>query len=205
VDRSEITDMSAVDLLRLGPTLIAARDFSGYRQFVDDSIARFSTISNAMVSEQVMKACLICPPNVSQLQKLKSLSDVLSQSISGSQPGDDPNLFTWREFASALYSYRSGNSSRSITFLQKCLASQNYLPERVAMVHFVLAMAFYQIHHIAAASSELSLGQALIHQYCPNATGTISISGMDPKTSIYWYDWVIAQILQREAQAMIQR
>jgi len=196
--------MSAVDLLRLGPTLIVAGDISGYHQFVVDSLARFSTISNAMASEQVMKVCLICPPNISELLKLRSLSDVLSKSISEAGSDQDPNLFAWREFALALYDYRSGNFNDSIVLLQKCLASQNYLPERMAMAHFVLAMAFYQTKQVAEANSELSLGQALIRQYCPSAKDTISISGMDPKTSVYWYDWVIAQILQREAQAMIQ-
>ena len=72
------------------------------------------------------------------------------------------------------------------------------------MAHFVLAMSFYQIKHLANANSELSLGQALIRQYCPNAKDNISISGMAPGTSVYWYDWVIAQILQHEAKAMIQ-
>jgi hypothetical protein len=204
VDKSEVTDLSAVDLLRLGPTLVAAGDISEYHQFVDNSIARFSSISNAMASEEVMKVCLICPPNVSQLQKLRSLSDVLSKSISEAQPCQDPNLFTWREFALALYDYRCGDFNNSIALLQKCGTSQNYLPERTAMAHFVLAMAFYQVTHAEAANSELSLGQALIRQYCPNARGNISITGMTPETSLYWYDWVIAQIFQREAETMIQ-
>jgi eukaryotic-like serine/threonine-protein kinase len=204
VDKSEITDMSAVDLLRLGPTLIAAGDISGYHQFVDDSIARFSTVSNAVAAEQVMKVCLICPPNVPKLERLSSLFEVLSKSIRDEQPGQDQNLFAWREFASALYDYRREDFEESIALLQKCIASQNYLPERTAMAHFVLAMAFFQSRQVAAANSELSLGQALIHQYCPDSTGAISISGMAPKTSIYWYDWVIAQILQREAEAVIQ-
>jgi hypothetical protein len=148
VDKSEITDMSAVDLLRLGPTLIAAGDISDYHKFVDDSIARFSNISNAMASEQVIKVCLICPPNVSQLQKLKPLSEVLSKSTGETEPSQDPNLFAWREFASALYDYRSSDFHESIILLQKCLASQNYLPERAAMAHFVSAMAFYQTHQL---------------------------------------------------------
>jgi eukaryotic-like serine/threonine-protein kinase len=102
LDKSEITDMSAVDLLRLGPTLIAAGDMSGYHHFVDDSIVRFSSVSNAVAAEQVMKVCLICPPNAPKLQRLSSLSEVLSKSISEAEPGQDPNMFAWREFASAL-------------------------------------------------------------------------------------------------------
>ena len=205
LDKSEINDMSAVVLLRLGPTLIASGDLPAYHQFVDDSIARFSNITNAMASEQVMKACLICPPDASNIEKLRSLSDVLSKSISEAEPSQDPNLLAWREFALALYYYRCGDFNDSIVLLQKCVASQNYLPERTAMAHFVLAMAFYRIKHAAPANSELSLAQALIHQYCPNVDGNISISGMDHGVSVYWYDWVIAQIFQREAVAMIQR
>ncbi|HSY16771.1 MAG TPA: serine/threonine-protein kinase [Candidatus Acidoferrales bacterium] len=205
LDKSETTDLSAVALLRLGPTLIAAGDVPAYHQFVDNSITRFSDISNAMASEQVMKACLICPPNASNIEKLRPLSDVLSKSIGEAGLGLDPNLVAWREFALALYDYRCGNYKDTIVLLQKCMASQNYLPERTAMAHFVLGMAFYQIKNVEPANSELSLGQALIRQYCPNAQGNISISGMAPGTSLYWYDWVTAQILQREADAMIQR
>jgi serine/threonine protein kinase len=205
LDRSEVIDISAVALLRLGPTLIASGDIPAYHQFVDDSIARFSNITNAMASEQVMKACLICPPNATNLKELKSLADVLLKSISEAEPSQDPNMLSWREFALALYDYRDGDFKDSIVLLQKCMASQNYLPERTAMAHFVLAMDFYQIKDFATANSELSLGQDLIRQYCPNANGNISVSGMAPGTSLYWYDWVIAQIFQREAIAIIQR
>jgi serine/threonine protein kinase len=205
LDKSEVIDISAVALLRLGPTLIAAGDVPAYQQFVDDSIARFSNITNAMASEQVMKACLLCPPNALNLEKLRPLSDVLSKSISESESGLDSNLLVWREFALALYDYRRGNFKDSIVLLQKCVAAQNNLPERTAMVHFILAMDFYQTKDIASANSELSLGQALIRQFCPNANGNISISGMAPEASVYWYDWVIAQIFQREAVTMIQR
>ena len=158
-----------------------------------------------MASEQVMKACLICPPNASNLKKLRPLSDVLSKSISEAEPSLDPNMLAWREFALALYNYRCGDFNDSIVLLQKCVASQQNLPERTAMSHFVLTMSFFQSKHLADANSELSLGQALIRQYCPNAGDKISISGMAPRTSVYWYDWVIAQIFQREAMAMIQR
>jgi hypothetical protein len=72
------------------------------------------------------------------------------------------------------------------------------------MAHFVLAMSFYQTKQLTAAYSELSQGQELIRKNCPEATGKISISGMTPDSTVYWYDWVIAQILQREAVSMIQ-
>lgn len=205
IDKSEITDVSAVTLLRLGPTLIAAGNTSEFQQFVDDSIARFSTISNRVAAEEVMKASLIYPPNASSLRKLRSLSDVLSKSISETEPAEDPSLIAWRQFALALYDYRSEDFNDSIALLQRCMASQNYLPERVAMTHFVLAMAFYQTKQITAAKSELNLGQALVRQYCPDTGESFSIAGMDPKSSVYWYDWVIAQILRNEARAMIER
>jgi serine/threonine protein kinase len=204
VDKSDITDISAVALLRLGPALIVAGDVPAYHQFVDDSIARFSNISNAMASEQVMKACLIYPPNASDLEGLSSLSNVLSRAISEPASNEDSNMLSWREFAMALYDYRCGDFSNSVALLQKSMAAQNFLPERTAMDYFVLAMALCQAKHVTDANAELDSGQALIHQYCPNAKGIISIAGMDPKISLYWYDWVIAQILQREAQTMIQ-
>ena len=88
--------------------------------------------------------------------------------------------------------------------MPQILASSNSLPERAGMAHFVLAMALYQTKQVAEAKAELTLGQALISQYCPSASGTISIAAMASKKYVYWYDWVIAQILQREAETMIQ-
>jgi hypothetical protein len=205
VDKSEITDASAVDLLRLGPTFIAAGDAPGYRQFVDDSIARFSNISNAIASEQVIKVCLIWPPADATLPRLAPLSAVLSRSISETKPGQDQLMVAWREFALSLYNYRRGNFNDAVILLQKCLASPSYLPERTAMAHFVLAMAFYKTKQLPAAYSELDQGQELIRKNCPEAMGKISISGMTPNSTVYWYDWVIAQILQREALSVIQR
>jgi hypothetical protein len=204
VDKTEITDASAVDLLRLGPTLIAAGDTAGYHQFVRQSIARFSSISNTIASEQVMKVCLIDPPADANLPQLATLSTVLSHSISETKPGQDLLMLTWREFSLSLYDYRCGNFNDAIVRLQKCLASSSYLPERTAMAHFVLAMAFYKTKQVTAAYSELSQGQELIRKNCPDATEKISISGMTPDSTVYWYDWVIAQILQREAVSLIQ-
>lgn len=204
VDKSEVTDASAVDLLRLGPTFVAAGDIAGYHKFVENSIARFAGISNTIASEQVMKVCLICPPAETDLHQLESLSRVLSRSISETQPGEDQLMAAWREFSLSLYDYRCGDFNDAVVLLQKCLASSSYLPERTAMAHFVLAMAFYQTKQVAAAYSELSQGQELIRRNCPDAMGKISISGMEPHSTVYWYDWVIAQILQREAVSMIQ-
>jgi hypothetical protein len=204
VDKTEITDGSAVDLLRLGPTLIAAGDMAGYHQFVEQSIVRFSSISNTIASEQVMKVCLIYPPAEANLPQLATLSTVLSHSISEAKPGQDLMMLTWREFSLSLYEYRRGDFNDAIVLLQECVASSSYLPERTAMAHFVLAMSFYQTKQLTAAYSELSQGQELIRKNCPEATGKISISGMTPDSTVYWYDWVIAQILQREAVSMIQ-
>ena len=204
VDKSEITDASAVDLLRLGPTFIAAGDIPGYHEFVDNSIARFSNISNTIASEQVMKVCLICPAAGVNLPQLASLSAVLSRSITETKPGQDQIMVAWREFSLSLYDYRCGHLTDSVMLLQKCLASPSYLPERTAMAHFVLAMAFYKAKQIAAAYSELSQGQELIRKNCPKAAEKISTSGMTPDSTVYWYDWVIAQILQREAVSVIQ-
>jgi serine/threonine protein kinase len=204
LDKTEVTDSSAVDLLRLGPTLIADGDMAGYHQFVEKSLARFSTITNTIAAEQVMKVCLVCPPAVTNLLQAASLSPILSRSISETKPGQDQRMFTWREFSLSLYDYRRGNFNEAIVLLQKCLSSSSYLPERTAMVHFVLAMAFYQAKQVAPAYAELNQGKELIRKNCPDAIGKISISGMTPDSTIYWYDWVIAQILQREAVCTIQ-
>lgn len=206
VDKTEVTDASAVDLLRLGPTLIAAGDMADYHEFVKKSIARFSNITNVIAAEQVIKVSLICPADSMDILALEPLARVLAQSLDEARPASpgDQYMITWRQFALSLYEYRRGDFTNSIRWQKKCLASSNFLPERVAMAHFVLAMALYQTQQTNAAQSEWDQGQELIHQKCPDAVGKISISDMSPDSTVYWYDWVIAQILQNEAAGLIK-
>ena len=206
VDKTEVTDSSAFDLLRLGPTLIAAGDLAGYHEFVKKSIARFSSVTNLIAAEQAIKVSLICPADSTDILALEPLAKVLTQSLDEAKlasPGDQ-YMIAWREFALSLYEYRRGDFTDSIMWQKRCLASSNFLPERVAMAHFVLAMALHQTQQTNAAQSELNQGQELIHQKCPDAVGKISISNMPPGSTVYWYDWAIAQILQHEAVDLIK-
>ena len=61
VEKTEYTDHTASDVLRLGPTLIAAGDLPGYHQFVKQTIASFSTARNLGAAEQITKDLAHCP------------------------------------------------------------------------------------------------------------------------------------------------
>ena len=206
VDKTEATDSSAFDLLRLGPTLIAAGDLAGYQDFVKKCIASFSSVTSSTAAERIIKISLICPADSTNIHALEPLAGVLAQSLDEARPATAADEYSnaWREFSLSLYEYRCGDFTNSIMWQKKCLASSSLLPERVAMAHFVLAMALYQTHQTNAAQSELKQGQDLVHQNCPDAVGKFSISNMPPGSTVYWYDWVSAQILQREAVGLIK-
>jgi serine/threonine protein kinase len=203
VDKSEVTDHTSYDLLRLGPTLIAAGNLASYHDLVQANLARFSHTTNLLAAEQVIKVNLICPQKDSDVAALEPLAKVLEQYLADAQPSDNPRMYAWREFSLALFAYRSGRFADAIAWQQKCLASPDNLPERITMGHFILAMAYQHLNRIDFARLELHQGQDLIRRNCPEASEKISIAGMSEAASVYWYDWVIAQILEREASDLI--
>lgn len=204
IEKTEYTERTSSDVLRLGPTLVAAGDIPGYRQFVKQTIVSFSAARDLGAAEQITKTCLLCPPDAADLAGLEPFVEALAQNFEKSRANLGDKMVAWREFALSLCAYRRGQYQEAAVYQQACLTSTYVEPERTAMSHFLFALISYAQGEFDLASAELKQGDDLIRQYCPEAApNKISISGMAPEVSTYWYDWVTAQLLQREAHQRI--
>lgn len=113
-------------------------------------------------------------------------------------------LLAWRAFALALFEYRLGHFDEAVAMARRCLGFSDSRPTAIAMAHLVMGMALCQLHREAEASSEIRVGEAMVRSKIPSDAPIPSQIWGDDLTG-YWYDWVLARILLREATDLIQK
>ncbi len=103
----------------------------------------------------------------------------------------------WRSVSLALLEYGRGDYARAANWCRRCLAYPEHNAPRSATAHVILAMSCWHINEKQEAQAELSAGQALIEDKFKSA--------LDRGTGVqgFWFDWVFARILLREAHGLI--
>ena len=192
-DSWAITD----DLLMAGPILIEHGDMQGYEQFRRAAIARYTGTTDPIFAERTLKISLLLPADGQMMSSLQSLSEVSARSMQGKK--DPTNIMAaWRCISLALMEYRQGNAPTARDWCQKCLSYPGHNPVRIATAHIIQAMACHQLGNVEEAVSELEAGrqpvEAEFSKDLDEGNGSLG----------FWYDWLFARILLREAEGAIQ-
>jgi len=187
----DITD----DLLMFGPIQIENGDFQGYERFREAAVARFAETKDPVFAERTLKISLLTPPDPKLLKRLEPLSDVSANSME--QPGQDQLMVAWRCISLALMAYRQGYTPTAKMWCQKCISNSQYNPSRIATAHIIHAMSSYQLGETNESVSELAEGHKLVDSEFSNGLG--EGNGLEG----FWYDWLFARILLREADSTI--
>jgi len=185
---------------KVAPLLLEAGDVAGYQSRRQAALKSFLKPDGADVAGHVAKLALLAPLAGAELEAAGRLAD-----LAAAAEYADGNL-RWRQFVKGLAEFRRGHFANAIAWQHKVLLAnaKRALPgwtreaERnsSAAAYFVLAMAHQQSRQIEQAQSALARGVEIVQtQVPPLATGDI---GRD------WPDWLIAHILLREAQALIE-
>jgi eukaryotic-like serine/threonine-protein kinase len=92
--------------------------------------------------------------------------------------------------------YRRGNDAKAAEWSRRCLANPENNAPRIAFVRIVLAMSCHHLGQISEATSELDqAGKAIEARFK---------DGLDSAASsqYFWYDWIFARVLLREANVL---
>ncbi len=203
VDKSDMTDNATRDLLRVGPPLVVVGDLENYRHLITRTLSHFAHTQNPIAAEQLIKLSLIVPADEYTMDSLQPLADVVRTSIpADTLIGDQDGYIAWRVLSLSLYEYRMGEFARAIDLSKQCLEYRDSSPTRIALCHLIQAMAYSRLHLPDKARSEFAVGHALVEQKFPDGLGKIKYLGSNP--SGFWYDWIIAYLLQQEAERLLQ-
>ena len=179
-----------------GPILIERGDTPGYERFRQAAIRRFKGTTDPIFAERTLKISLLLPANDQLMKDLEPYSELASDSIQGQRKPNDI-MAAWRCISVSLMAYRQGYTPTAVAWSKRCLAYPDLNPPRMATAHIIQAMALWQLKEADSARTQLALGTGLVAaEFAGEMTEGNGSAG-------FWYDWLFARILLREADALI--
>jgi serine/threonine protein kinase len=197
-DQGDKSENITTDLLMAGPIQIERGDIQGYEHFRRAAIARFTNTTNIIDAERTLKISLLLPPDAELMRSLEPFDHAAAESFQkhGVNAGSNPIMAAWRCVSLALMAYRENYTPTAKEWCRKCLAYPLKTPARIATAHVIRAMACYKLDELAEYRSELAEGRKLIEAQFA--------AGLGPGNGAqgWWYDWLFARVLLREADAL---
>jgi tetratricopeptide (TPR) repeat protein len=197
-DENDQSDNATRDLLLVAPTLIEAGDIETYEKIRLLAISRFGRSQNPVAAEQILKISMLLPADKTLLTAVEPLAEVAENSLRG-QNVPRGYLESWRSMVLGLLEYRRGNYEKAWEWSQRSLDSPIRTASRDAAARLVQAMAAWQMNRKVEA-------RALLQQ-----VGWMVEAKIRPPLIVvdrdhgFWFDWVDAHILLREATDLIQK
>jgi eukaryotic-like serine/threonine-protein kinase len=197
INQPDDWDTATLDYLRYGPVLIALDDMAGYERFRRSAIAHYAGTTNPLPAERVVKISLLTPADNQLIRSLRPLAEIAAKSLDGTVPVD-PSLAAWRSFSLALMDYRRGSFAEAVVWCERSLNFQNSNAPRGANVRLVLAMSHYRLGQVKQARAEFTEARQQVDSQFDR--GLQVGNGADG----FWFDWLFAQVLLREASSLIE-
>jgi len=190
----ELKPTERIDWLRAAPLPILAGDIERYREHCQAMLHQFDADNEVSDGREAMiiKACLLVPGVVdSSTFPIETLVKALDDGLVPSARSK------WTYTVLALNAYRTAEADKTVHWIHKSQRSHGYAEEpRVQVVALLLlAMAQHQLGQTEEASQAFAEASALVEEHLPKlATGELGGG---------WHDWLIAEILRREAAKLI--
>jgi len=198
VDDIDGPDVETLDCLQCGPALIEAGDLAGYDQFRRAAVAKYGN-TNSPVADRVLKIALLLPGDQKLLASLAPVAETTERTFKADEDDSEPDSFraAWQCVSLSLMDYRRGDYTGTADWAKRCLAYPDFNAPRAATAHILLALAYWQQGRQPQARVELRQGQ--------DAVAAKFTEGLDHGSAPngFWFDWVFARILLREAEGLM--
>ena len=200
VGRLEAWDYATLDYSRCAVVLVAEKDQEEYERFRRAAIAQFSNTTDPVVAERTVKNSLLTPADSGVMSSLLPLFELSVKSLESEAAARTVEdwMIPWRCVSVALMEYRRGQFVSAVTYSQRCLAFTPQNPARTASAQLILAMAQQQLGEVKSARLQLIEAREAIDGRFNK--GIESGNGNEG----YWFDWLLARILLREATPLIE-
>jgi tetratricopeptide (TPR) repeat protein len=199
-DQKDKSEMITSDLLMAGPIQIERGDVQGYEHFRRAAIARFAGTDNPIDAERTLKISLLLPADDDVMKALEPFDRLAADSFEkhGDNAGTSSLMAAWRCVSLALMAYRQNYTPTAKEWCRKCLSYPENTPARIATAHVIRAMAAHKLGEVDESRTELAAGRKMIEAEFAD--------GLGPGNGSlgWWYDWLFARVLLREAEGLIE-
>jgi eukaryotic-like serine/threonine-protein kinase len=202
-DKNDESGWISADLVMAGPLLVERGDtlsYTNHRRAAIERLARDFNPLDALDADRTLKTSLLLPVDAEIMKSLEPFARLVTTSFDQEvkRRGGPSLVAIWRCVSLALMSYRQGDMAAAKDWCQKSLdSSYNKVLPRIAASHIIKAMACHQLGEMDEARSELAQGEKMIDAYF---VGGLRLGNGKEG---FWYDWLIARILLREANLLI--
>jgi tetratricopeptide (TPR) repeat protein len=199
VDKSE-SEAISIHFVAAAAALFNAGNLESYERLRQLAAERFSSTTSPVIADEVVKSCLIKPADPEILAKLDPLIKIIETNIPWDRKDGPKDLMeAWQMLSMSLAAYRKGDYQLAEDWARRCLSHPNRNLSRSAAVRAILAMAAHRLGRVDEAHAELDTTRAAILAYFDKPF----LIGNSPDG--FWFDWLIARILLKEADGLIAR
>jgi tetratricopeptide (TPR) repeat protein len=172
----------------LSALLLQVGDVPAYEKHRQRMLDQFGETHAPMIAERTAKASLLAPLGDIDRQAVSNLVATALGTAPKRQPQEDFKL------VKALWEFRQGHFMQSTNWLGR-IGRQENEPARAVEISMVLAMAQYKLRLEDEAKTTLAQGQQLAEAHLSKTNVR--------ELGVGWGEWVIAQVLTREAKETI--
>jgi tetratricopeptide (TPR) repeat protein len=168
-------------------------DLQAYRQFCNQILATFGTVTNdPRIADRMAKSCLISPPP--DPKDFAAVTNLAQIAVTfDANAANNP----WFQFCKGFAEYRAGNFAGARAWMRKVLERVKDGSTRDVGAYMILAMAEQGLRRPEAAHDAFDKGTKLA------ATRLRSLAHGDIESG--WADWILAHALIREAEKVTGR
>jgi tetratricopeptide (TPR) repeat protein len=174
--------------MRLGFLLIQTGDLDRYRVHCRAMLDRFGSTTRNGEADQTLKTILLITDFKADAKELARLAKT---AVDGDEKQD---WFEWWQFGKGLHEYRTFKYANARAMCResrsRAAQSKGQAQALTALTWTVEAMAQFRTNNKLAAAQALTEAKAILDRHVP---------GLDTE---HWHDWLAAQILYREADAL---
>jgi serine/threonine protein kinase len=194
IDKIDKWSAVTLDYQACGAVLVESSQFGQYAAFCQFTIDTYAGTTNGDAAGRILKTCLLLPADPELLGRVRALGEAAENFI---QP-QNPKLFSgWAAIPVAVWQYRRGNYDQAAVLCNRWMDSGATNSALTATLGVVLAMSDCRNGQRTEAIFKLAPAEAVIEKQF--AAGLEHGDG----SLGYWYDWVFARILLREANQIM--
>ncbi len=194
VDQAD-SEAVSLNLIPAATAVCLSHDRERYDWFREMAIERFGDTRQAVVAEQIVKACLLRPADEAFLADLKPLADRVERALEDedSRTAGDPDLRSWACFSLALFRYREAELGAAAAWVGRCLTTPAVNPTVPISARIVLGL-------VAREQGRPDEAEAHFRRAVEEADGRLDPRGSPGYTAEgFWFDWANVRLLLEEA------
>ncbi len=184
-----------LDFQACGALLADANDEQGYSRFRTTLASTHRLVADGDEGGRILKSCLLRPVDARLEETLAPLAETV---VSWYPTLPREQQTSWAPMPVSLWRYRTGDFHGAVEFARRALAGTNATMAHRPAHEAIIAMASHQLgDHAAARTSLTNAREAVERKFAGSLVEGAGGSG-------YWYDWLFARVLVREASGMIR-